>query len=190
MPNSPEYLAKNKEKIRQYMREYYLAHTERPRMVPGAERLSKTCKRCGEHKDREAFCIRQSGERKGHLSAHCRACMTTYAKYRWEKSPEHVGAIEWRSKIKRRYGISEADYNAMLESQGHACAICRSPQSWSRGYKHKKNGSSRFMVDHCHETGKVRGLLCTRCNRALGLLRDSVENFLSAVAYLKKSQQK
>jgi hypothetical protein len=68
-----------------------------------------------------------------------------------------------------KYGISVADYDEMLAAQGGCCAICYGPPT---------RGRERFDIDHDHSTGVVRGLLCSNCNRAVGLLND---NALSAV---------
>jgi hypothetical protein len=150
----------------------------------------RNCPKCEQVKPLTDFSIRKSGPRKGEAVAHCNKCVAARNKWRWEQDPEKLAAIGWRSKIKKLYGLTEQTYNAMLDGQGHACAICESKVSWSRNYKYKKGGSSRFMVDHCHATGRVRGLLCTRCNRALGLLQDSVEVILRAAEYLKNSSKK
>jgi hypothetical protein len=72
----------------------------------------------------------------------------------------------------RRYGISLAEYDALLEKQGGACAICR------------KRPKGRLCVDHCHVTGMVRGLLCNECNGALGYLKDDQASLVAALAYL------
>jgi Recombination endonuclease VII len=72
----------------------------------------------------------------------------------------------------RRYGISLAEYDALLEKQGGACAICR------------KRSKGRLCVDHCHVTGMVRGLLCNECNTALGYLKDDQASLVAALAYL------
>lgn len=61
--------------------------------------------------------------------------------------------------MQTKYGITPDDYDRMLEQQGWVCAICGSPPPPSK---------RRLHIDHDHETGKVRGLLCTRCNTALG----------------------
>lgn len=74
------------------------------------------------------------------------------------------------------YGITPEVYDQMLAAQGGVCAVCG--QQCSR--------RARLAVDHDHGTGAVRGLLCNNCNRSLGLLRDSREVLLSAVAYLDK----
>lgn len=72
------------------------------------------------------------------------------------------------------------DYNRMLKEQDGVCAICKSddPKSPERvGY---------WYVDHCHTTGKVRGLLCNSCNRGVGLLGDDISNLERAILYLSK----
>lgn len=75
-----------------------------------------------------------------------------------------------------QYGMTLHDYEYMLAAQGYACAICHAGPEEE---KHKT-----LCVDHCHTTGKVRGLLCTRCNRALGLFRDCQKVLKAAVRYL------
>ncbi|MGD9664619.1 MAG: endonuclease VII domain-containing protein [Novosphingobium sp.] len=76
----------------------------------------------------------------------------------------------------RTYGINLAEYNAIIERQGGGCGICGVSQ---------ENHRLRLAVDHCHETGKVRGVLCQQCNRALGVLGDNVSGLMKAVEYLK-----
>jgi hypothetical protein len=71
--------------------------------------------------------------------------------------------------------MSLADYEAMLERQRGACAIC-------------KKSDEALCVDHCHACGKVRGLLCAKCNSALGFCNDSPEHLLAAVAYLQAAR--
>lgn len=79
----------------------------------------------------------------------------------------------------RRYGLTREDVDALHESQGGLCAICGCD-----GAKHAT--FTRLVIDHCHETEKVRGLLCGPCNSAIGLLKDSPEIALAAAAYLQK----
>ncbi len=80
------------------------------------------------------------------------------------------------TELKKLFGITLPDYEQMLSEQGGLCAICGKTQ---RGTRNK-----RLCVDHCHETGRVRGLLCDHCNRAIGLLGDSAETAARAAAYL------
>jgi hypothetical protein len=81
-----------------------------------------------------------------------------------------------RDNLKRRYGITLEQYEAMLAAQGGTCALCPTPTPGGKG---------RFHVDHCHDTGKVRGLLCMRCNTGIGCLNHNTDTLLKAVAYLK-----
>lgn len=67
----------------------------------------------------------------------------------------------------------------LLEQQNGRCAICKTKDPSSR-----RKSSSYFCVDHCHFTGKVRGLLCSPCNSALGFFKDKKENLLEAISYL------
>jgi recombination endonuclease VII len=78
----------------------------------------------------------------------------------------------WNADLKRLYGISVVEYDALLAKQGGVCAICR---------KHSKR---RLCVDHCHLTGTVRGLLCDRCNLGLGYLKEDQASLVAALAYL------
>ena len=79
----------------------------------------------------------------------------------------------------KSYGLTLEKYNAMLEAQNGGCAICGSKTA-----KTKRNG--RFCVDHDHQTGEVRGLLCAPCNRGIGLLQDSVTIMEAATKYLSR----
>ena len=76
--------------------------------------------------------------------------------------------------LKKTYGITIEDYDAILQAQGGKCAIC-------------KGGTSKnfFAVDHNHKNGKVRGLLCARCNTGLARFMDSATNVGRAYRYLK-----
>ena len=84
--------------------------------------------------------------------------------------------------LKRNYNITLDCYEKLLEKQNHLCAICH-----TEGFvmSAAKNGHvNKLVVDHCHESGRVRGLLCHNCNRALGLLKDNTETIQRALDYL------
>lgn len=81
--------------------------------------------------------------------------------------------------LMRCYGITAKDYADMYEKQEGLCAICG-----GEGFTMKKMHTLKLVVDHCHTTGKVRGLLCHNCNRALGLMKDSIKNLGAAMEYL------
>jgi len=78
---------------------------------------------------------------------------------------------------KKAFGIDLKDYNYMLTEQNNRCWIC--------GLTAKDN-NKRLAVDHCHTTGKVRGLLCNSCNRALGMFKDDISYLQRAILYLSK----
>lgn len=82
---------------------------------------------------------------------------------------------------KRNYGITLEEVLDMAEKQGFVCAICHK-ENFAMGDCH----SGALVVDHDHTTGKVRGLLCHNCNRALGLLGDNVDILLSSISYLER----
>lgn len=96
----------------------------------------------------------------------------------WKHGRSQTKEYDLELHMKRSYGLTFADYNAMLKKQNGLCAICSS----SPPYHHKK----RLNIDHCHTTGRVRGLLCDACNRALGLLKDSPDLMLKAISYLAR----
>lgn len=75
--------------------------------------------------------------------------------------------------LKRFYGLSAEEYYALLEKQKGLCALC--------GVK----PTGKLVVDHCHKTGRIRGILCRKCNLGLGLLGDTAEFLAKAVAYLE-----
>lgn len=76
----------------------------------------------------------------------------------------------------RRYGITHAQYENMYRKQGGKCKICREPVNVA---------GRRLAVDHCHNTGKVRGLLCNKCNSGIGWFRDDPALLRRAAGYLE-----
>lgn len=86
-----------------------------------------------------------------------------------------------RSDLKKRFGISLEKFNEMKEKQKHSCAICCQPET---AIDHRTKKLRDLAVDHNHTTGEIRGLLCTRCNTAIGLLQDDVDLLAKAISYL------
>lgn len=89
------------------------------------------------------------------------------------------GKTQERSRITNlaRHNLTPSDYDALLSRQDGGCAICRSSSP-------RRRGRDRLVVDHDHQTGKVRGLLCHPCNLALGLFHDNPQRLVAAAAYV------
>jgi hypothetical protein len=79
--------------------------------------------------------------------------------------------------LERKFGITRAEYDQMLADQGGVCKLCDGKEPYP--------GSRALCVDHDHETGKVRSLLCTHCNSGLGMFRDSPDLLRAAAAYIE-----
>lgn len=109
----------------------------------------------------------------------CKPCTSLYMRG-WHKTRPPPSAEKGRDKhLRQRYGLSHADYTTILQAQNSCCAICGTAEPGS-GFNH-------FHVDHDHTTGRIRGLLCARCNQALGLFREDPRVITRAAAYLSQS---
>lgn len=100
---------------------------------------------------------------------------------KWRRDNLAYDKIRQRAhQLKSKYGITETDYLEILQEQRGVCKICGTTKV---GGKWKV-----FHIDHDHQTGKIRGLLCTNCNRGLGLLGDTFESIEKAYLYMKNNQ--
>jgi hypothetical protein len=102
---------------------------------------------------------------------------TAYAREWRAKNPEKVKEITRRHRLKKNFGITLDDYERLLREQKGVCAICASPP---------RGRWTTLVVDHCHDGGGVRGLLCSSCNAAIGALGDSPDGLRKALAYLER----
>jgi len=94
-----------------------------------------------------------------------------------EKPEKHADRMRyiWEHNLKSMYGISSSEYWAMMEAQNGVCAICGQTE----------NGGKKLAVDHDHDTGAIRGLLCGACNKGLGHFQDSEKIMDAAIQYLQ-----
>ena len=132
----------------------------------------KTCTKCGEHKSLDLFV--KNKKMKDGRSSWCKSCKQAYQK-KWLSEDKNRRR---RHAYKANFGITIEDYDRMLAQQDGKCAICSTTDPGGRYDSH-------FMVDHDHETGDVRGLLCFKCNTALGKFNDNLATLEAAVLYLK-----
>ena len=149
-----------------------------------AEETYKRCHTCKTDKPVSEFTLRQTGKRAGQPVSQCKVCLVDKQKTRKQRDPSIYRRVEWPSKLKSVYGITVDDYYRMLEAQNKGCAICGTKIPSAR--KRKYATVEMFFIDHCHTTGKVRGLLCSTCNRGLGYFKDSPELLSNAIHYLKE----
>ncbi len=138
----------------------------------------------------EYFSKRKAFRYNNYLSYRCKQCdkqrRDDYNKKHGEKAVAARKAYydlnkdKIRSKVLlKNYGIDSEEYDGLLSSQNGVCAICRQPEMLKRRGK-----TAPLSVDHDHTTGKIRGLLCSRCNTGLGLFRDDTKLLKAATWYI------
>lgn len=133
----------------------------------------RACTSCGVEKPLDAYTVDRK-YRDGHMRI-CKACRAARQRELW-KDPDYASRNnerrrEWHQKHyrMRRYGITLAEYEQMFEAQGHKCRLCGC----------EKAGAGRddqWCIDHCHNNGRIRGILCHNCNTALGYYERLVSN--------------
>ena len=137
--------------------------------------MTKICNRCKAELDVSKF--HKNKANKDGLNNRCAKCTVEYNNERYRKNDslkiyQRNYARVNKTRLKK-YGLTIEKYQEMLDRQNNACAIC-------------KKEFGQVYVDHCHETGIVRGLLCLKCNTGIGLLEDSIVNLENAIKYLQK----
>lgn len=139
----------------------------------------KTCTRCKTYKLFSGFAVNSKG-RYGYKSV-CKSCSNkgqrSLTKRRREEDPVKWSQYRRDKLLKSAYGITQKDFDKMLEAQSGRCAVCGTAEN---------QVTNVMFVDHCHSTGKVRGLLCSLCNSGIGKLQDDPEVVLKAYKYLLK----
>lgn len=129
----------------------------------------KKCSRCKKDKDLNLF--NKNSSRKDGKQHMCKSCESEYGQ-------ENIKRIKNRRR-ERIYGISPEEYENILLKQNGKCAICKSDKSEFHNGLH---------IDHNHNTGKIRGLLCLKCNSAIGKFKDSIEILQEAIKYLETNK--
>lgn len=149
----------------------------------------KECKLCSSFKEEHNFYNDKS--KKTGLSTYCKTCSifkraTTYQMYK-PQNKEYQKEYHFKNKEKAKerhreylYGLSKVEHQNMKETQLFSCLICKEKED------ELKRG---LFVDHCHATGKVRGLLCQSCNTLLGMAKDDIKILQDAIQYLIKTKE-
>jgi len=132
---------------------------------------TKRCPLCQETKDR----LVEFGVRKNGFSrSRCRKCEDKKTKEWMKANPEKMRAINARITLFRLHGLTPKHYEKLSAAQNGMCAICSVCP----------DPGKRLYIDHCHKTNRIRGLLCNRCNRAMGLFEDDPELLRKVIDYL------
>lgn len=153
--------------------------------------VTKACAGCKEERPVTQFGF--APRMRDGLKSYCTPCLSEYGRELRAKDPEAARAAESRRArarytpergrrrhLKDMYGLAPEEYDQMLAAQGGRCAICEAPTAGGKGDWH---------VDHCHESGANRGLLCSTCNVGLGMFRDNPDLLLAAARYVTRSRQ-
>ena len=141
--------------------------------------IKKVCTKCGKKKSIEEF--RQHKGYKDGYETQCNDCKREYHKRWYRKNKEHHCSVNREYHLNATYGISSEQYDIMFKRQKGRCAIC--------GHKETRIRSEKVMnlvVDHDHNTDKIRELLCTKCNVVIGMAADNQDILAKAIRYLKK----
>lgn len=134
----------------------------------------RVCKSCGETKDCSEFSPEITSP--GKLSTRCKSCLAGLSRRarrkRREETPKEYSEWMRARNLWNSYKLTSQAYNEMLLSCGGVCEVCGSPP-----------GKKPLFVDHCHATGRIRGLLCGHCNTSLGLLREDISIMERLIKY-------
>lgn len=128
------------------------------------------CRKCGSERYGE-----YKNKAKNRIDRHCLDC-----KAAWIKKDRAQNTVMYRRQarermLKKTYNITDEEYEYRLSAQNNRCAICD---------KHRSAFKQTLAVDHCHKTGKVRGILCSNCNLGIGNMKDNIEFLKKAIGYL------
>jgi hypothetical protein len=158
---------------------------------------TKLCVKCGETKPLDEFSVKVYGVSDGQryprgFSTHCRSCIKEYRAHYYDRNQEDFNQKnkEYRTsdpakynreqskrylrKSLRKYGLTVDDYQRLYDAQQGKCEICGTHQD-------------RLVIDHCHATGRMRGLLCRLCNAGLGYAKDNPHVLRRMIRYLNDS---
>lgn len=154
--------------------------------------LVKTCSCCDETKD--AVLFHKSAKAKDGLNSRCKECTAVRNKqwYNENKDKHKITCAKWYVKNKKsatrkgtewhymsRYGITHQQFLDLAFEQGNKCSICGIDLTFA------EKCNTRAVLDHDHNSGEIRGVLCNSCNTALGLFKDSEHVLQNAIVYLK-----
>lgn len=142
--------------------------------------MKKWCNKCKTEKEVSEFYIdnyhkRFNPQHVSYYSGYCKVCSKAKQIAYRKKNPAKGKDID----LFQSFGIRFEDYKNIYDLQNGCCAIC---------LRHSSEFKRQLSVDHCHETGKIRGLLCIACNTSLGKFNDDIETLKRCISYLEKNK--
>jgi hypothetical protein len=148
---------------------------------------SRMCKKCGISKSSDEFYKPSASIKNGKtylpkFRAVCKTCTQEHFKKWVSDHPERSKEIQKSIRLKETYGMSIEEHDAIMKSQDRRCAICGNEETT----KHNSGNIRALAVDHCHETGKIRGLLCNMCNLGIGKFKEDPTLLRAAADYIEK----
>ncbi|SRR6266478_3293906 len=141
----------------------------------------KVCSKCGIDKARCDYYVKKFRNKNGtyriYLNSHCKECHNVLQEVWNAKNIDRIRATHRRAHRRKSFGVQSHEYVEMYQKQNFVCAICGS-----------EDIGRRLDIDHDHETGQVRGLLCSNCNIGLGKFKDNPELLRKAIVYLQQGK--
>jgi len=135
---------------------------------------TKVCKHCEQEKGiSEFYLFKDSWTDKKYLSARCKPCHQKY-----KKTNKNTTKNRKAEKLKLRYGLTYEEWENIRSNENYQCMICGVSE---------EEMDKKLDIDHCHSSGKVRGVLCNPCNRMLGNAQDNINILKAAIEYLEKN---
>jgi len=132
----------------------------------GSDGLRGVCRDCGNRRGREHYQRTIEYQRARSLAKTRTGAGKLYSR---------------RAEMRRKYGLTPEQVDAMKEARGHRCDICKAVQTTIKP-------GTNLNVDHCHTEGTIRGMLCSACNKGLGMFRDNTATMRAAIEYLERSR--
>jgi len=152
-----------------------------PRLINEFKKETRTCIKCGEDKELKEFynSRRKQDNYEERRTTECKKCSREQRVGHYHKNKQKL--LDYH--MFRNYGLTREDYDKMLDDQGGTCAICNKKNEAKTMNKELR----KLSVDHDHDTGEIRGLLCMNCNFGVGNFKDSIEILKKVIKYLEKS---
>ena len=149
---------------------------------------SKLCKKCNTVKSVTEF--HKSKRHMNGIKNECAKCTNEYLRKHYIKNKSRYNQRSQEAHYLRKYNLKYSEYLDLCEKVNYQCEICFKSGEPAKSGRGKKSINNVLVVDHDHNTGQVRGILCQDCNRGLGLFKDNAKVLIKASEYVLKDKEK